>query len=256
MSDERCERCGVCDELTGRAGRIEDSLYCDLCEAGPFCESCWTGHGCLLVDPKEMSKKDQTIADLIAKVACSCNCHNAAAREAMNMTEHANCGECCAAIANDAAEMDAGLAMNRMAEVEAQAAVLREALEAAWQYMDHTHRCIVASPVNVCSCGLYPKKVAVREALSTGLAKRGRLVADVVAAARAWGASPSEIEDENDEVAMLAADLSLTNALAALDAKESILTEVVGAYEPKVSEPPEATQRRMRGDAKEAGDGN
>ncbi len=68
-------------------------------------------------------------AEVVAsKAACSCNCHDPEARKTMNMAEHANCGECCAAIAKDAAEMDAGLAMNRVAEVEAEAAAMREAM--------------------------------------------------------------------------------------------------------------------------------
>ena len=34
---EMCERC---DEPTGRAGESDDSIYCDNCERGPFCEDC------------------------------------------------------------------------------------------------------------------------------------------------------------------------------------------------------------------------
>lgn len=39
------ERCSVCDELTGRAGRGEDSLFWpadgDDLSGGPLCESCF-----------------------------------------------------------------------------------------------------------------------------------------------------------------------------------------------------------------------
>lgn len=38
------EHCSQCGERTGRAGRGEDSIYCDECEAGPFCEQCWREH--------------------------------------------------------------------------------------------------------------------------------------------------------------------------------------------------------------------
>jgi hypothetical protein len=34
------ERCIECDEATGKAGRLDDSLYTDDSE-GPFCESCF-----------------------------------------------------------------------------------------------------------------------------------------------------------------------------------------------------------------------
>lgn len=37
------ERCCNCDEPTGRAGRADDSLYCE-CGEGPFCEDCWDEH--------------------------------------------------------------------------------------------------------------------------------------------------------------------------------------------------------------------
>mgnify|MGYP001591073086 CR=1 FL=1 len=33
------ERCCVCDEPTGKAGREEDSLYGD--DDGPYCETCY-----------------------------------------------------------------------------------------------------------------------------------------------------------------------------------------------------------------------
>ena len=38
------ERCVECDEPTGRAGRDDDSMYCDVCGAGPFCEGCYDEH--------------------------------------------------------------------------------------------------------------------------------------------------------------------------------------------------------------------
>ena len=38
------EECCKCDEATGRAGKGEDSIYCDECEQGPFCSECWGKH--------------------------------------------------------------------------------------------------------------------------------------------------------------------------------------------------------------------
>ena len=40
MSDDNLERCTVCDEPTGRAGRGDDSLYDDG-GGGPYCSGCW-----------------------------------------------------------------------------------------------------------------------------------------------------------------------------------------------------------------------
>lgn len=34
------ERCWICDELTGRAGRLDDSIFDDD-DNGPYCEECW-----------------------------------------------------------------------------------------------------------------------------------------------------------------------------------------------------------------------
>ena len=45
MSEIReLERCYDCDEPTGRAGRGDDSLYCEYCDKGPFCPDCFNGH--------------------------------------------------------------------------------------------------------------------------------------------------------------------------------------------------------------------
>ena len=40
------ERCCVCDEPTGGAGRHEDSRYCSRCDNGPFCEEHAREHHC------------------------------------------------------------------------------------------------------------------------------------------------------------------------------------------------------------------
>jgi len=45
MNQKPLEDCCVCDEATGRAGRGDDSIYCN-CGAGPFCVDCWRGHAC------------------------------------------------------------------------------------------------------------------------------------------------------------------------------------------------------------------
>ena len=34
------EHCFVCNDLTGRAGIHDDSLYCAECGDGPFCDKC------------------------------------------------------------------------------------------------------------------------------------------------------------------------------------------------------------------------
>lgn len=52
MTEKRYEYCWICDDLTGRAGRADGSLYCEICEEGdldgnehgPFCEECWRKH--------------------------------------------------------------------------------------------------------------------------------------------------------------------------------------------------------------------
>lgn len=47
---ETLEYCMECDQTTGRAGRAEDSIFCDTCEetvnheVGPFCVECWHEH--------------------------------------------------------------------------------------------------------------------------------------------------------------------------------------------------------------------
>ena len=57
------EHCCLCDDLTGRAGRADDSLYLETptAELGPLCEACW---GALRRDDLE-----DRIADLEAHLA-------------------------------------------------------------------------------------------------------------------------------------------------------------------------------------------
>jgi hypothetical protein len=38
------EMCCKCGDSTGRAGKGEDSLYCDGCDTGPYCPECWDLH--------------------------------------------------------------------------------------------------------------------------------------------------------------------------------------------------------------------
>jgi len=49
------EYCLECNDLTGlipspyprdpiNAGRLEDSLFCDICENGPYCADCFVSH--------------------------------------------------------------------------------------------------------------------------------------------------------------------------------------------------------------------
>lgn len=44
MAEGPQEHCRVCACPTGRAGRGDDSLYCEACDVGPFCEDCWAEH--------------------------------------------------------------------------------------------------------------------------------------------------------------------------------------------------------------------
>jgi len=34
------EKCVICDEPTGRAGKQDDGIFCDQCENGSLCERC------------------------------------------------------------------------------------------------------------------------------------------------------------------------------------------------------------------------
>ena len=43
----RLEYCCVCACPTGREPALGESLYCALCEAGPFCPECFQEHDCL-----------------------------------------------------------------------------------------------------------------------------------------------------------------------------------------------------------------
>ncbi len=38
------ELCCECGAFTGRGGAGEDSLFCEWCEVGPFCEDCFELH--------------------------------------------------------------------------------------------------------------------------------------------------------------------------------------------------------------------
>jgi hypothetical protein len=41
MSRKQLETCIICDGATGRAGKGDDSLYCHICEKGPYCDACY-----------------------------------------------------------------------------------------------------------------------------------------------------------------------------------------------------------------------
>jgi hypothetical protein len=47
------ERCSVCDDPTGKAGKGEDSFYCE-CGEGPFCSACWEEHKAVCALAREM----------------------------------------------------------------------------------------------------------------------------------------------------------------------------------------------------------
>lgn len=37
------EYCRECGQPTERAGRSDDSIYCDNCDSGPWCWACFSG---------------------------------------------------------------------------------------------------------------------------------------------------------------------------------------------------------------------
>jgi hypothetical protein len=41
MSRKQLETCIICDGATGRSGKGDDSLYCHICEKGPYCDACY-----------------------------------------------------------------------------------------------------------------------------------------------------------------------------------------------------------------------
>ena len=55
MSELTYEYCCDCGCETGKAGRGEDSIYCDLCDSGPFCEECFDKHRCTQELQKELT---------------------------------------------------------------------------------------------------------------------------------------------------------------------------------------------------------
>ena len=52
------EECFICNDLTGRSGEGEDSLYCDECDNGPYCPDCFRKH----------HKSDTKVARLEAEI--------------------------------------------------------------------------------------------------------------------------------------------------------------------------------------------
>jgi len=50
------EKCCECDDYTGKAGFGDDSLYCERCGAGPFCETCFDEHEAAGCTPAEESE--------------------------------------------------------------------------------------------------------------------------------------------------------------------------------------------------------
>ena len=44
MSDRPLEYCFLCDNPTDKAGAADDSVFCDCCDTGPYCEECWGKH--------------------------------------------------------------------------------------------------------------------------------------------------------------------------------------------------------------------
>lgn len=64
------ERCCLCDEPTGRAGRGEDSIYINLpyAEVGPLCETCQSGIEEWCAENTGMEAKNSTLQEKLTKV--------------------------------------------------------------------------------------------------------------------------------------------------------------------------------------------
>lgn len=56
------ELCFVCGDETGRAGRGDDSIYCDECDEGPFCLGCYELHHeqCAAIAAAVLGEKQDT----------------------------------------------------------------------------------------------------------------------------------------------------------------------------------------------------
>jgi len=46
MMDGKLEECCICCDPTGNAGRGDGSIYCDVCDSGPFCSDCAEDETC------------------------------------------------------------------------------------------------------------------------------------------------------------------------------------------------------------------
>ncbi len=68
MSQNRgLEICVVCAEPTERAGRADDSLFCEVCDGGPFCASCFDEHSveCLRKDNTALRGENERLKKLV-----------------------------------------------------------------------------------------------------------------------------------------------------------------------------------------------
>jgi hypothetical protein len=60
MSRKQLETCIICDGATGRSGKGDDSLYCHICEKGPYCDACYYDNVIACQDD-EIAKLNDTI---------------------------------------------------------------------------------------------------------------------------------------------------------------------------------------------------
>ena len=59
MSERSLEHCFKCNDLTGRAGKADDSLYCYGCDTGPYCPECWELHHAADKENASLKRKNE-----------------------------------------------------------------------------------------------------------------------------------------------------------------------------------------------------
>lgn len=76
------EVCTACDRPTGKAGRADDSLYCETCERGPFCPECfgedWDCKACEAGNPMNVRRRTEMTTEPMERIASLANDYLAA----------------------------------------------------------------------------------------------------------------------------------------------------------------------------------
>ena len=67
MSNPRPEeRCYICDDATGNAGKGDGSLYCECCEQGPFCSDCFKA--CHPAELKKLKAENERLREALQNI--------------------------------------------------------------------------------------------------------------------------------------------------------------------------------------------